>query len=165
MKKSYLLIGSTWVLSMFFGTQLIAQEGAVPAGGNASNNTGSITYSLGQLFYSTAIGSNGTAVQGVQQPNSITVVGQDPFPESVTLSFQTYPNPTTDWLYLKVEGWSENRAINYTLSDLSGKVITSNSVHEEETTIETSQLSPATYFLLVTVDNKESKTFKILKNH
>ena len=47
---------------------------------------------------------------------------------------------------------------------MNGKLIESKKVENNETSIVMSNLVPATYFLKVIQDNKEIKTFKIIKN-
>ncbi|MFT6841979.1 MAG: hypothetical protein ACJASR_000743 [Psychroserpens sp.] len=46
---------------------LKAQESINSAGGNAIGNGGSSSYSIGQVFYITNVGTNGSVAQGVQQ--------------------------------------------------------------------------------------------------
>ena len=100
----------------------------------------------------------------MQQPFAITVEVETPNSEGIVLSFQTYPNPTTDWLYLKIDGYSGQEQVAYRLTDMNGKVLLSDEVLTEETSIMTSDLAPATYFLVVAVNGNEKKTFKIMKN-
>ncbi len=47
---------------------LNAQKGVVAAGGTAEGNTGSVSYSVGQLDYVAISTSNGSVLQGIQQP-------------------------------------------------------------------------------------------------
>jgi Putative metal-binding motif/Secretion system C-terminal sorting domain len=51
----------------FSGFVVHAQNGTVASGGNATGSGGSVSYSVGQVFYTTNSGSNGKASQGVQQ--------------------------------------------------------------------------------------------------
>jgi len=54
-------------------TGLYAQEAVVAGGGNASGSGGTVSYSAGQLVYSSSGGSNGSVVAGVQQAYIISV--------------------------------------------------------------------------------------------
>ncbi|NIJ52889.1 T9SS type A sorting domain-containing protein [Dyadobacter arcticus] len=45
-----------------------AQQGFVSSGGTASGVNGSVTFSIGQPFFSTSTGGTGTVNQGLQQP-------------------------------------------------------------------------------------------------
>lgn len=49
------------------GFTIHAQNGTVSSGGNATGLGGSVSYSVGQVFYTTSSGAGGKASQGVQQ--------------------------------------------------------------------------------------------------
>jgi len=72
-----------------------------------------------------------------------------------------YPNPTTDYLTLKVE---DNSNLSYQLHDLQGKVIENKKVNANSTIITMEALPKATYFLRVTDNKNTVKTFKVIKN-
>ena len=142
---------------------LHAQEAIPAAGGDATGNGGSVSYSIGQVDYSTNTSANGSVSEGVQQPYEIFVItGTEVFP-SVSLSCKAFPNPATDFLILSV-GESEKENLSYRLSDLNGRVIASGKVIEEQTKIQMGTLRNGNYFLSVVMNNAEIKTFKIIKN-
>ena len=66
----------TIVILFFFGlSTLQAQETVTTSGGEAVGSSGSASYTVGQLLYTTQKGTNGnSATQGVQQPYEISVV-------------------------------------------------------------------------------------------
>ena len=105
---------------------LHAQENAVAAGGEATGPGGSVSYSVGQVVYTTATGTNGSAAQGVQQPYEIYVI-TGVTETSINLEMSAYPNPTTNYLTLKVDDF-ELSTLNFQLIDLQGKVITNKKV-------------------------------------
>jgi hypothetical protein len=74
-----------------------------------------------------------------------------------------YPNPTKEFLNLKVENYNVEN-LSYQLFDIQGKLLESKKIESKETSIVTSNLVPATYFLRVIESNREIKTFKIVKN-
>lgn len=142
-----------------------AQDSVNATGGNASGSGGSASYSVGQVFYTTSTGANGSMAQGVQQPFEISVVsGIDD--NTINLSFTAYPNPTTDRLTLKVNTSSKTsiKSISYQLFDITGKLLESKSIEGDESTISMARFVSAIYFLKVTDGVKEIKTFKIIKN-
>jgi hypothetical protein len=152
------------VLLLIFGfTGLQAQEAIPASGGNASGSEGSVSYSVGQMVYTTNIGTNGSVAQGVQQPFEISVVTGLEDTEGISLRCSVYPNPTTDYLVLKVENFDKEN-LSYQLIDIKGKPLENKKITGIETSIVMSSLTPATYFLKVTQNNKEVKTFKIVKN-
>jgi hypothetical protein len=160
---------SVLLLSLGFTAQ--AQQATIAAGGSASGNGGTVSYSIGQVVYTTATGSNGSVSQGVQQTYEITAVTGIEEAKGFTLEVSAYPNPTTDHLTLNVGASTllNDQLMSYKLYDMSGKIIETQKIVDENTTIVMSNLLPATYFLTVikTMDVKspqEVKTFKITKN-
>ena len=159
------------VLMLSLGLTAQAQQATVAAGGTASGNGGTVSYSIGQVVYTTATGTNGSVAQGVQQTYQITAVTGIEEAKGISLEVSAYPNPTTDHLTLTV-GTSvsfNDQPMSYKLLDMNGKVIETQKIVEENTTIVMSNLLPANYFLTVvkTMDGKspqEVKTFKITKN-
>jgi len=152
------------VLLLGLGLTGLYAQTAVPAtGGNASGSGGSVSYSVGQVVYTTNTGANGSVTQGVQQPFEISVITGLEEAKGISLSVSAYPNPTTDFLNLKVENY-DNTNLSYQLFDISGKLLESKKITGNHTSIVMSNLVPATYFVKVTESNKEVKTFKIIKN-
>lgn len=144
-------------------TGLQAQEATLTTGGEASGSGGTVSYSVGQVVYFTNTGTTGSVAQGVQQPYEISVVTGIPEAKDISLSVSAYPNPTSDYLNLKVENY-DNKNLSYQLFDINGKLLESKKIESNKTSIVMSNFVPATYFLKVTEGNKEVKTFKIIKN-
>ena len=146
-----------------FGLNGLRAQDAIPtSGGNASGSGGTVSYTVGQVVYTTNTGSNGSVLQGVQQPYEISAVsgiGDN----TINLSCTTYPNPTKDKLTLRVES-TEKLDLTYQLLDINGKILESNKVEGNETCISMESLTPSIYFLKVFDGLKEVKTFKIIKN-
>lgn len=139
---------------------LHAQETVPTAGGDAIGSGGTSSYTVGQVVYTTATGTNGSVAQGVEQPYEISVTtGINE--TTINLEMSVYPNPTTNYLQLKVEKFE---TLNVQLIDLQGKVIENKKVVGINTTIAMEALPKAIYFLKVTKDKQVIKTFKIIKN-
>jgi hypothetical protein len=154
-------------------TGLQAQESVNVTGGNVSGSGGSASYSVGQVVYTTHAGTNGSVTQGVQQPFEISVVIGIEEAKGISLMFAAYPNPTTDFLELKVDASAivyrasaglSIQSLSYQFFDISGKLLETKKLEGNQTSIVTSSLVPATYFLKVIQNNKEVKVFKIIKN-
>lgn len=144
-----------------------AQESVNATGGDASGSGGSASYTVGQLVYQTHTGTSGSVMGGVQQPYEITVVTGLEEVKGINLSVSAYPNPTTDYLELKVES-KKLKGFIYQLYDLNGKLLQSEKIISNQTSIVMSNLVPATYFVKVIVKtqgfaSQEVKTFKIIK--
>lgn len=155
MKKLF-LIGAYLAI-----TQINAQESILSSGGNSSGSNGNVSYSIGQLFYKTVNGPTAYLSPGVEQPFEIqTVLGQDNF--NVNLELSVYPNPTTDIIYLKIKE-SSFESIQYQLFDINGRLVENNKVFGNSTIIQMGKYPEAIYLLKVLDNNKEVKTFKIIK--
>ena len=143
-------------------TGLQAQTSINATGGNASGSGGSSSYSVGQVAYQTHTGTNGSVAQGVQQPFEISVVTAIEEAKGINLSVSAYPNPTTDYLTLEVKEY-ELSNLHFQLYDMSGKLLQSEKITGNQTSIVMSYLVPANYIVKVIQGNKEVKTFKIIK--
>lgn len=142
---------------------LYAQQAITTSGGNASASSGSVSYSVGQIVYKTNSGAIGSVAQGVQQPYEISVVTGIDKAIGINLLVSTYPNPTSDFVTLKVENYSTERLV-YQLYDISGKVLLSQKVNGSETRIQMEILPIGSYFLNVFEGATELKSIKIIKN-
>lgn len=139
-----------------------AQQTIPASGGEGEGSGGSVSYSVGQLFWHTHHGNNGSVAEGVQQPYEISVVTAIDEAEGIHLTVMVYPNPTEDFLTLKVKEF-EPSSYQYHLYDINGKLWKSEKITGHHTKIDVSFLAPGTYFLKVTQENKHFKTFKIIK--
>ena len=150
-------------------TELQAQEVIPCAGGMAAGNGGSASYSIGQVVYTSYIVTTGSVAQGVQQPYEVTLINGINETGRIDLIVSAYPNPTTDYLTLKVSnlelpnditGYS---VLSFQLFDISGNLLESEELAGNETSISMGNFLPGTYFLKITTGNKGIKTFKIIK--
>jgi len=153
------------VVFLLFGfeTTFQAQNSIPTSGGNASGSGGSVSYSIGQVVYTTNTSiTYGSVAQGVQQPFEISVITGTEEAKDITLVCSVYPNPASDFLTLETENY-DNKSLSYKLFDNNGKLLESNKVTSNETIILIANLLPNLYFLKVIDNGKEIKTFKIIK--
>ena len=121
-----------------------------------------MSYTVGQIVYTTDTASNGSVAKGVQQPFEISVVtGIDE--TEINLFVSAYPNPTNDYIILKFNNF-QPETFSFQLYDMNGKLIEYKRISGIETSIVMNKLANAAYFLKVISNNKEVKTFKIIKN-
>ncbi len=164
MRKTIILLVSICIVGS--GTVTQAQNAITASGGNAEGSGGSVSYSIGQLFYRILTGETGSVAQGVQQPWEISVVTGIVEAAGIDLVVSAFPVPATDFLILRVENYNfEN--LEYRLFDVSGRLLREGRVTGSETTIPVTNLVPAVYFLKVLQTAPsilEVKTFRILKN-
>ncbi len=70
-----------------------AQQGFVFAGGDATDASGSVSYSAGQVFFHTFSSGGGSLAEGLQQPYEISTITSIEEAEDIELLFSAYPNP------------------------------------------------------------------------
>lgn len=140
-----------------------AQQSANTSAGNATGTGGTVSYSIGQIDYTSRISIGGSISQGVQQSYEIFILGTENF-QSINLTMVVYPNPTTSMVNLKIEDYAIE-SLTFTLFDIEGRQIQSKKINQAETEIQMENLARATYLLNVLDNNKLLKTFKIIKNN
>ena len=154
------------IIFLFIGlglTVLRAQSAQPTSGGDASGDGGTMSYTVGQLVYTSNTASGGTILQGVQQSYEIWIVTENAEGKQITLSVSAYPNPTTDYLIVHIDD-TNIKELYYQLIDLNGKILENKMITDNEATIDMHTLARTIYFLKVTKEKTDLKTFKIIKN-
>jgi hypothetical protein len=139
-----------------------AQQGIMSAGGNASGECGSVSYSFGQVFYRLGTGAGASVAEGVQQPFEIWVVTSIA-EDDIKLLFSAYPNPVRDMLFLTTDNY-EAADLRWQLYDFKGKLLQNGRISEAQTAISMFGLDPAVYLLRIIDEHRVLKTFRIIKN-
>ena len=89
----------TLVFAFIVINNLSAQQSVNTGGGNTTNSSGSVSFSIGQLVFNTQITTGGSIRQGVQQAFEIlNVSGIDQI--KLTYNVNIYPIPASDFLTL-----------------------------------------------------------------
>jgi hypothetical protein len=83
--------------------------------------------------------------------------------KSEKLSYSLYPNPTSDFVTLKIENYN-NEKLSYILFDSRGKILENKQIFSNETQIQMQNLYSGTYFIGITNNKNDVKTIKIIKN-
>lgn len=151
-----------FLLFGFIIPKVHSQNAALASGGESTGSGGKVSFSVGQIAYTNANGSNGSVNQGVQQPVEISTLGKDEFP-AITIGMSVFPNPTPNNITLKILDMP-NENLSYQIIDLSGKLILNDKISTPETFIKIENLNASTYLLSVVNNNRTIKTFKIIKN-
>lgn len=144
-------------------SSLLAQQGIASSGQEASGSGGTVSSSLGQLVCQQAVGAGGSVSQGVQQTYIISFATGYEAVTGISLSAKVYPNPTTDFVVLKVD-LDQIKNLSYQLIDATGQHLQASSIADVETQISMAHLPPAIYFVKVLNDTSELTVFKIVKN-
>lgn len=145
---------------------IVAQESVATSGGTATNASGSVSYTVGQISYTANSSPSGSVSQGIQNAYAISVVTELPQGKGVSLTCTAYPNPVQSYLTLEVVG-TKLPNLSYFLIDGKGATIENNSISEGKTAITMVDLASGTYYVKVVslINNQTTiiKTFEIIK--
>jgi hypothetical protein len=161
MKKLLLIVLSSAFAFLFLSSP--AQEVIPASGGNAAGTGGSVSYTVGQVFYSIHTGTTGSVAEGVQQPWEISVVTGIQEAIGIELVVSAFPNPVTDFLILRVDRY-DPRDLSYQLFDINGRMVMTGRIIGEETIIDMTGQTRALYLLKVTDNSESIKVFRIIKH-
>lgn len=131
-------------------------------GGVATGSGGSVSYSVGQLVYTTEASDGGAMAQGVQRPYQLTSV--EIRTASPALDFSILPNPTDGNLLLRLSDRPDTMPV-YRVTDVQGKELLEGQVGFPETPIGLSGFPAGTY--LIRIQNPEKQllqTLQVIKN-
>ena len=137
------------------------QDSFNASGGDASGNGGTVAYSIGQLVYTTQVGTNGISEQGVQ--HAFNIFTSDIHEPSTVITLTAFPNPVADQLALQINDYKGD-LVTYQLIDIQGKLLNTAQIVSQQTLINMANLPAGTYFLnLFNQEQKQLQLFKILK--
>jgi PKD repeat protein len=146
-----------WCLVPFF---VQGQSSFIVVGGDIKGSNGSVAYSVGEFAFVSAVGSNGSLTQGVQQPIVTVTVGLEESNAETTIHI--YPNPGIDHVIVQLRQILVPGS-SCELLDSNGKVIYSRELNEVETELDITSITSPLFFIRVMIPYRSSKTFKIIK--
>ncbi|MFH7000354.1 T9SS type A sorting domain-containing protein [Flavobacterium sp. FlaQc-57] len=171
LRLKYLKLIIIAILFPFIGNSQSAQTtnimGAIVAtGSNATGSSGSVSYSIGQVFYTyNGVGSVYNVAQGIQQLRKDEMLDVPEVDKPTTAQIFVFPNPTTDFVNISMNGLElESGQRSYKLYDIQARLLKQNKIDQIETQVSLNNLSSSIYVLVVYVDNKILKSFKVVKN-
>jgi hypothetical protein len=124
---------------------LIAQESTVAAGGSASQASGAVSYSIGQLCYTSESHGTGSVQQGVQQTWAVIPSAIWEKPED--LSMVLFPNPAGN--HVQILGASVPEKGCMLLYDAKGALQRSADFNEKNAACSLEGLPAGSYFLML----------------
>lgn len=136
-----------------------SQQNTVSTGGEATGSGGTVSYSVGQVDYSSSQGSNGSINQGVQQPYEFYELG---IKEAFFVTVSLFPNPTNEFIILQFENFTND--FSYALYDMNGKIVVEGIVESIETQIDMRTFAPGQYNLAIKNATNNIQSIKIIKN-
>lgn len=144
-------------VAAFSTCSALAQRATVGTGSDATGTGGTLSYSVGQVGYTTVQSSGGTTVQGVQQPYEYLVMAV-PSEGTSTLGMDVAPNPTSNGVQLT---FTSTHAQRYALLDAAGHVVRTASITGSTVHIPMDDLPRASY--LLRIEGATPVTFRIIK--
>lgn len=148
---------------LLLGTYANAQQGALTSGGGSSSPGGSISYSIGQTIVQSQTMSGGSITVGLQQTYEVVVLTSLPQMEQLQLQCTLYPNPTQNQLLVQLGSFKPDN-LTYTLTDYSGKQITTGNLDSQTQELDMHDLPAGVYFLTLSQQSQALKSFKIIKH-
>ncbi len=142
-------------------TAIYAQQTTSTAGGNVKASAGSVSYTIGQTFFSSNSNEDGTVAEGVQHAFETLVITnvEEQFLEQ---KFSVFPNPTRDMLV--IEGKDEMaEPFKIDLYDINGKLLLQKDMSTERETIDLSAFSKGSYILQIKNSNQQYSGFQIIR--
>ena len=116
-----------YLLLLLVGFTIQAQQAVLGSGSDASGSAGSLSYSIGQVVYTTNSGSGFTLAQGVQQPTDATV-SVSPITPTLTAMTAITKNYGDANFSLTPPTSASSGAITFTSSDLNVATISGTTV-------------------------------------
>ena len=147
--------------ALAFSFLTYAQQNIMTSGSDASDADGSISYSIGQVDYISSSNSSNFISQGVQQPFEIVTLSGNGI-KDIQISAQVYPNPSINQLIISLQNYDYEN-LSYRLFDMRGREIVEGKIANSETIVNMQPYASAAYILKLVDNNKEIKTFKIVK--
>lgn len=146
---------------IFYAFPLFAQE-VVSSAGETNTIAGyEVSWTVGEPVIATVSGANNLLTQGFHQTR-LNITSVEDFAEPIP-GLYVYPNPASKSFIIRFS--SEESKKEFSLYDLSGKIIQQNIIPGKETEVDIHSLANGSYLLHVRIiGTNQNQTFKIIKN-
>ncbi|MDX9749065.1 MAG: hypothetical protein RBT57_11240 [Paludibacter sp.] len=154
-------------LSFLLSAVLNAQVSMSVAGQTVTGNGGSVSYTVGQVFYTTSSGTGGAIFNGVQHPVEILMVS-DLNTTEIESVICAFPSTVRDQVVIKSTHSDQTTELTYQLCDTKGVVIMTGKIQGTHHIVSLHSLVPANYFLMILtskagIRNQLLNVFKLIK--
>ena len=139
----------------------IYSQTAIVSGGGSISNSGSVTYTIGQILVDQNIESSGSIFYDVQQPFELLALNLESFTDNI--NYSAYPNPTSGLLNLKTDN-AGDFPYQLKMYDIRGRLIKSQILKNNNSKIDITNQARGVYLLQLVKTGKQVYSFKILKN-
>lgn len=164
MKKIITLLFSISFLTGY--SQDIALQVISPAGGYFESSSAglSISWTLGEVAYTTLSSDNFILTQGFQQGDLFSTGVSNP--ELVSSNISLYPNPASSEVKLIINMPNSSNSADVRIYDLTGKMVDYQLVKYENNVavpLNISNLKPGIFLVKVVIGNSIQKVIKLIK--
>ena len=162
MKYRFISIGVGFIFAFTFGFfGLNAQQAVVTTGGDIQSAEGSVSYSVGQVFYQSVTSPSGSVLEGVQQPYEIFVITSVTEADPLT-ELRLFPNPASDYLILETDEHLDS-SVRMAVFNSMGQMIRTANVEREQTKVYVGDLMAGSYYVVLFHEGRKLQTFKVIK--
>ena len=158
------MIKKTYILIFLFSTICFSQQDFVSTGGDAESNSGSFSYSIGQILVFEMKSSKDT---WSEEASSLNHGVQQVFIANCTnsekIQISAYPNPSTGLVNMEFLNWDDIE-LDIQVFDVSGKFVLSRKINKSKTELNLDGLSSGVYIISVGNICGKSSTFKLILN-
>jgi hypothetical protein len=117
-------------------------------------------YSQWSSFVVAVIRFDGTASNPTQESKQYTIgISQYTGLHNIENKISIYPNPTSDYIFVDIEGFDYNRII---IKDILGKKIVESAISKQSNKLDISYLQNGIYFISILDNEKQIKTEKLI---
>jgi hypothetical protein len=154
---------SYYLISIFFLvlSPISAQNSVNTSGGIARGKGGTMSYSVGQVFYTSDFDNSFSISEGVQQSFDVILVGVNK--NLLDIEIKIYPNPTIGNLILEITQYN-NENLWFQIYDGLGKLLSTRQILNNQTHLDMSLFPSSNYIIKVlNIYNKLSQSYRIIK--
>lgn len=158
MKQKYTTLIALFVLTLIVKAQDLQVVSS--AGGDTTLNTVKVSWTIGEPLSGIGYSDTNFLTQGFQQSNLRIWLFETP--KSTKINYSVYPNPSSNFFFLKVSELKSGSRIQ--IQNIEGKIIHNSTFISNPYKIDLTHSPSGLYLLRVIEQNKNTTTFKILKN-
>ncbi len=160
--KRNLIVAVMLLMAVPAFSQVKQSEVVASAGGNASAEALSVSYTIGEPAVGTLVAGDLIVVQGFQQ-GYVLGTSIDEFEALGSSDFSVYPNPVNDELFVEVKG-SNSELYEIMCFDLTGRLLyKENFDGNAKMEINTSGWNQGTYMIKIVADGNVVANKKVMK--
>ncbi len=155
-------------LFLILSGSIAAQNASSSAGGDIQSSNGScISYTLGQIAYTTLSNAGRSFAEGVQQTYALHVSPIDPEDETdgVSINCIVFPNPTSNNVTITIKN-ADPASFQYLLYTSNRRLIKQDKIQSSSTVVPMVDLPTGAYLLTISSSKKNIiRIFKIIKDN